>query len=165
MILGVLIFVSYAKNLKTIYFAIVINQFFTFLSLNQDSGVIKHPQVVIVTEILDTLILMVFLIINQMFLTNLFTNHKNKLQCLFYILVYFTLISRIVGLDCVLLYPTVTLKKSMSLLFSMFMALYIFQKLQNLNRVQMQVVDNVIIDLKTTQQKDKQLKVVLNSLE
>lgn len=78
---------------------------------------------------------------------------------------YIALISRFIGLE----YFTKKVYNIFRVVFAEMMtfvfATYFVKKLNNLDRLRVREIDQVINDLKASQQKDKQLKLVLESLE
>lgn len=88
-----------------------------------------------------------------------------KLMMVFFIVIYIAFVHRFIGLD----FFTKKVSNVFRVLFSEMMTFgisaYLYQKLNNLDRLRIKEIDHVIIDLRASQQKDKQLKLVLESLE
>lgn len=97
-----------------------------FISLNRETELLKKDQASLVDANLETFSHLLPIIANQMCLTTLFPRHKNKITGLFYILVYLTLINRVLGIQYVFTHPADFIKRSISLLIAGLVILYVF---------------------------------------
>lgn len=160
-VIFVLLVLSHVKNLKIIYAAILYTQVYFMVVLMAKSNVFASPTVQ--SDVIKIFLMVLGIVINQTFISHLFRNCQNKLSYAAFAVTFIGFIHRLVGLEMVC--STKALAYIVPGFITVFLATYLIQKMNNLQREEIKAVDQVINDLKLKQENDRQLTVILESLE
>lgn len=156
---------SYVYSIKVTYASIHVVQIASIFNL----FLLRHD-ILRTSKNIDADVVLTFGIVQPMLThlfcqIHLFPQQKMKMTIIFIISLYIGLNYRLVGLSFFFQNFGTTARVAFSELLTFAVSAYYLQKMNNLDRVKVQEIDKVIIDLKESQQKDKQLKLVLESLE
>lgn len=150
---------SYAKNMKSVYLAIICGQIRMYYVLFQKEGII-HSDDDKSQILVYSVSLIQVLVLNQIIICKLFDRHQHKLNILMFIILYLGFFYRMLGIQQVV--DTINVVAIIGFI-SLVLGLGVFKAISMQRMEEVREINNMIYNLKTAQAKDKEM--IFDSLD